>query len=208
MVFLKAAPDRAGHSSSLFKLGRSPGGVCTSGCMEEPPAGAWAARAMHGSELCVLSRDAPGEAGDRDGSQQRHRGADGVPPGTHGGPRPAHGTDGGKAAEGERRQREAGAPSTAVIQSPAGRQSVQVFTQTTHAGMPETPHHPTLHFQCWPHRISSPTVFSFDHWLPLLRTPPACPVPGLTSPYAFSKPEQFLLPLCDRIKLQQSYSCL
>lgn len=119
LAFPKVVPDRAGHSLSLFKPSCSPGRVRTSGCTEESPAGAWAARAVHGSELCVLSRDAPGEAGDRDGSQQRHWGADGVPPGTHGGPRPGHRADGGQAAEGERRQHAAGASTVPQNQTSA-----------------------------------------------------------------------------------------
>lgn len=81
-----------------------------------------------GSKPCTfLPRDAPGETGDRDGSQQRHRGADGVSPGTHGGPPTAHGTEGGQTAESKWQAEPAGQAKHLQPRAPqAGRR--QIFT--------------------------------------------------------------------------------
>lgn len=86
----------------------------------------------------LLSRDAPGEAGDRDGSQQRHRGADGISPGTHGSPPPAHGADGGQAAESKWQAKHAGSAKHIYNAEPPRRADCRYSPWPGHVGMPDT----------------------------------------------------------------------
>lgn len=88
---------------SSSTLGWSLAGGYSSSCILQQHRGAvhrGVVQAVPIPELCIPSRDAPGEESDRDGSQQWHWGADGISPGTHGGPCAAHGANGGQAAEG------------------------------------------------------------------------------------------------------------